>query len=140
MTKETLNLIQVSVIHAIGVDIQEISTIKQLIDNYGEKFLKKVFTVEEIKYCKNKINYAQHYCARFCVKEAFFKALGTGIGNNYNLSDVSCINLESGQPVLRFHGQTSRHMVSNNLEALVSLSHTDNYAVANVLLKQNVQV
>ena len=59
-----------------GIDIIEVKRIQEAIERQGEKFLKKVYTVQEIEYCDNtgKMRY-QHYAARFAAKEAIFKAI-----------------------------------------------------------------
>ena len=80
-----------------GTDIIEIDRIKDTIDEMGEKFLNRIFTKEEIKYCesKNKQKY-EHYAARFAAKEAAFKALSFNIQNKYSVSwqDIEVVNNE----------------------------------------------
>ena len=114
-----------------GTDIIEIDRIKDTIDEMGEKFLNRIFTKEEIKYCesKNKQKY-EHYAARFAAKEAAFKALSFNIQNKYSVSwqDIEVANNEQGRPSLNI-----KNIDLNNLESIdISLSHCKNYAVANV--------
>ena len=114
-----------------GTDIIEIDRIKDTIDEMGEKFLNRIFTKEEIKYCesKNKQKY-EHYAARFAAKEAAFKALSFNIQNKYSVSwkDIEVANNEQGRPSLNI-----KNMDLNNIESIdISLSHCKNYAVANV--------
>ena len=114
-----------------GTDIIEIDRIKDTIDEMGEKFLNRIFTKEEIKYCesKNKQKY-EHYAARFAAKEAAFKALSFNIQNKYSVSwqDIEVVNNEQGRPSLNI-----KNINLNNIESIdISLSHCKNYAVANV--------
>ena len=114
-----------------GTDIIEIDRIKDTIDEMGEKFLNRIFTKEEIKYCesKNKQKY-EHYAARFAAKEAAFKALSFNIQNKYSVSwqDIEVANNEQGRPSLNI-----KNIDLNNIESIdISLSHCKNYAVANV--------
>ena len=114
-----------------GTDIIEIDRIKDTIDEMGEKFLNRIFTKEEIRYCesKNKQKY-EHYAARFAAKEAAFKALSFNIQNKYSVSwkDIEVANNEQGRPSLNI-----KNIDLNNVESIdISLSHCKNYAVANV--------
>lgn len=114
-----------------GTDIIEIDRIKDTIDEMGEKFLNRIFTKEEIKYCesKNKQKY-EHYAARFAAKEAAFKALSFNIQNKYSVSwqDIEVVNNEQGRP-----GINIKNINLNNIESIdISLSHCKNYAIANV--------
>ena len=114
-----------------GTDIIEIDRIKDTIDEMGEKFLNRIFTKEEIKYCesKNKQKY-EHYAARFAAKEAAFKALSFNIQNKYSVSwkDIEVANNEQGRPSLNI-----KNIDLNNIESIdISLSHCKNYAIANV--------
>lgn len=114
-----------------GTDIIEIDRIKDTIDEMGEKFLNRIFTKEEIKYCesKNKQKY-EHYAARFAAKEAAFKALSFNMQNKYSVSwqDIEVVNNEQGRP-----GINIKNINLNNIESIdISLSHCKNYAVANV--------
>lgn len=114
-----------------GTDIIEIDRIKDTIDEMGEKFLNRIFTKEEIKYCesKNKQKY-EHYAVRFAAKEAAFKALSFNIQNKYSVSwkNIEVANNEQGRPSLNI-----KNIDLNNIESIdISLSHCKNYAVANV--------
>lgn len=111
----------------IGVDIIEVERIRKLAEK-SPRFLKRVYTTEEIKYCEGKKNKYQHLAARFAAKEAFFKALGRKIG----WTDVGIINLSSGKPKLVI---TYEDSLSFN-KTHVSISHLRDYAVACVVLER----
>jgi len=112
--------------HRVGVDIVDVPRIKRLAEN-NPRFLKKIFTSEEIEYCMDKKNKYQHLAARFAAKEAFFKALGRKIA----WTDVGVVNLPSGKPRLLIHSK--ENFPFKNSE--ISLSHLKDYAVAVVLLE-----
>ena len=119
----------------LGVDLVEISKIKKLYSNH-KNFLKDIFTDEEIKYCKDKANFLQHFAARYAAKEAFMKALGKG------MMQVEWKQIETvpvlGKPILRVYGQLKKELGRKNIKDIhVSLSHTPNYAVACVYLVAN---
>ena len=116
-----------------GTDIVEIERIKDSIEKLGEKFLNKVYTEEEIKYCesKGKQKY-QHYAARFAVKEAAFKAVSELLDDKYSLcwKDYETKNYENGRPSINILGLDTKQI--ENID--VSISHCKQYAVANVVV------
>jgi|YNPMSStandDraft_1061717.scaffolds.fasta_scaffold00491_11 holo-[acyl-carrier protein] synthase len=114
---------------SIGVDIIEIDRVEKIISEFGVKFLKKVYSDEEIKYCQSKAKPSQHFAARFAAKEAVAKALGTGFGKNLMLKDVEVRNDINGKPIVYYKG------IPND-RVLVSISHCDHYVVAFAVLKE----
>ena len=114
-----------------GVDIIEISRIKNSIESLGDKFLNRVFTKNEIKYCESKgKNKYEHYAARFAVKEAAFKAVSEEVKDKYSISwkDVETLNDENGRPKAEI-----LFLPDNKIENFdVSISHCNEYAIANV--------
>lgn len=116
-----------------GTDIVEIDRIKESIEKLGDKFLNKVYTEEEIKYCesKGKQKY-QHYAARFAVKEAVFKAVSEQIEDKYSVcwKDFETINDKKGRPSLNLLGIKTKQI--ENID--VSISHCKQYATANVVI------
>lgn len=111
----------------IGVDIIEVERIRKLAEK-SPRFLKRVYTSEEIRYCEGKRNKFQHLAARFAAKEAFFKALGKKI----NWTDVGVANLSSGKPQLVITSEESLPFD----ETYISISHLRDYAVACVVLEK----
>ena len=114
-----------------GVDIIEISRIKESIESLGERFINRVFTEKEIEYCESKKNQKyQHYAARFAAKEAVFKALSWKLEDKYAIcwKDIEVVDNKQGRPSLNIIG-----MNLNDIENIdISLSHCKEYAVANV--------
>ena len=115
-----------------GVDIIEISRVKESIENLGDGFLNRVFTKKEIEYCegREKSKY-EHYAARFAVKEAVFKALSELVDDKYSITwkDIETLNDEQGRPKLEV-----LFVKSSKIENIdVSISHCKEYAIANVV-------
>ena len=114
-----------------GVDIIEISRIKDSIENLGDKFLNKIYTKKEIDYCESKgKSKFEHYAARFAVKEAAFKAVSEEVKDKFKISwkDIETINDENGRPKTEI-----LFVKDNKIENIdVSISHCKEYAIANV--------
>ena len=120
-----------------GIDIIEISRVRESIESLGENFLNKIYTKKEIEYCesKGKSKY-QHYAARFAVKEATFKALSEMIDDKYSITwkDIETINDEQGRPKVDILVVKSNRIIEN---IDVSISHCKEYAIANVVVLLN---
>jgi holo-[acyl-carrier-protein] synthase len=114
-----------------GVDIIEISRVKESIESLGERFINRVFTEKEIEYCESKkAQKYQHYAARFAAKEATFKALSWKLEDKYAIcwKDIEVVDDKQGRPSLNIIG-----MNLDDIENIdISLSHCKEYAVANV--------
>jgi holo-[acyl-carrier protein] synthase len=126
----------VSVIVGIGIDIVEIGKIERAMIRRGDRLKHRTFTPQEIHYCEERANKYQHYAARFAAKEAVFKAISTGWRQGVAWTDVEVSNQLSGKPELFLRGKTLEF--ANQLGARkywLSLSHTDQYAVAQVILE-----
>jgi holo-[acyl-carrier protein] synthase len=113
-------------VRGIGIDMIEVERIKRTAKK-NPKFLDRIFTSGEVRYCLKKRNKYQHLAARFAAKEAFFKAIGKRI----NWKDVELINAPSGKPRLEISTKERFAFV----QAHVSISHLKEYAVAVVILE-----
>ncbi len=124
--------------NAIGIDIVEIKRLEKVSKKWGKSFLKKVYTERELAYSKSKRFPYQHLAARFAAKEAIFKALGEVERNFVGWKNVEILNDNYGKPVVHWHGAAERSRKKRGLKgAVVSLSHTENYAVASAMLLFN---
>ncbi len=116
-----------------GVDIIEISRIKESIENIGDSFLNRVYTKREIDYCESrgKSKY-EHYAARFAVKEAVFKAISEMVEDKYSITwkDIETLNDEQGRPKVEI--LLVKNSKIENID--VSISHCKEYAIANVVV------
>ncbi len=121
-------------ITGIGTDITEVSRIEKAIERQGEQFIRRIFTANEIKYCSSMKYPAQHYAARFAAKEAFLKAIGTGWSKGACWTDIEIGRNEEGSPFLVISGKTLELAQKSGCSGFfLSLSHTDNYATAQVI-------
>ncbi len=117
-----------------GIDIVEISRIRELIDTKGKLFINKIYTDKEIEYCENrKNNKYQSYAVRFAAKEAIFKAVSELLDDKFSLAwkDVEIINNENGKPKVIF----LTNILEEKIESIdISISHCKEYAVASVVM------
>lgn len=119
-----------------GIDIAEVPRIRQSIERFGDRFLRRVFTDGEIEYCSSKANSAERYAARFAAKEAAMKALGTGWNHGVRWRDCEVTRMPSGRPTLTFHGKAAEFAAKLGAKnAALSLSHTAEQAIAQVILE-----
>lgn len=119
-----------------GVDILETARIEHALGRHGERFLRRIYTPGERAYCEKFKGRAERYAARFAAKEAVFKALGTGWGRGVRWQDVEVTRLPSGKPELRLSGRAREVALELGVtRTSVSLSHSDRYAVAQVIFE-----
>jgi len=117
-----------------GLDATEIARVAQAIDRYGDRFVRRVFTDEEIAYCRRKRDAASSFAARFAAKEAAMKALGTGHARGVFWRSIEVVR-RGGPPRLRFHeGAAARFNSMGATGSLLTLTHSQELAIAHVLL------
>jgi len=122
-------------IKGIGTDIVDVARIKHSFDEYGERFLKRVFTETEISYCEHFADTRfLHYAARFAAKEAFSKAIKTGMRDGMAFKLVGIKNHPSGEPILELFGEMNERWANHITH--VTLSHTSAIAVAVVVIEE----
>jgi len=120
----------------IGVDLVECARIERSLDRFGEKFLHRVFTHGEIEYSMSMKFPARHLAARFAAKEAVSKAFGTGIGKSMGWRDIDVHKKPSGEPFLVFTGGAEKLAKERGVtNALITLSHGEQHAVATIVLE-----
>jgi holo-[acyl-carrier protein] synthase len=125
------------VIISIGIDIIEVARVREVLAR-TPRFAERVFTSAERAYCDSRgAAAAHHYAARFAAKEAALKAFQTGWRGGISWQDVEIASRESGAPFLIFHGQVQELFEkSGAIAAHLSLSHTSEHAIAEVVLEQ----
>ena len=122
-------------IYGIGTDIVSVDRIKKSIKN--KNLLKRLFCKEEISKCSKLINFNNCYAKRFAAKEAFSKALGTGISNGINFNEIIVMNEKNGKPIIRLRGKTLQKIkkkFKKKPKIALSLSDEKKYAVAFVTI------
>jgi holo-[acyl-carrier protein] synthase len=125
----------VSAVKGIGVDLTVISRMREVLGRWDERFLRRVFTDEEIAYCRRRRDPVQHFAARFAAKEATLKALGTGLSMGVRWRELE-VRRERGQaPTMVLSGR-SRDLAHarGGGRVLLSLTHDGDYAMAQAML------
>lgn len=122
-------------IQGIGIDIIEVERIRQLSQRWGSKFEQRVYTHQELTYCGKTPTRYGRLAARFAAKEATLKALGTGLTVGMYWQDVEICADTSGKPTIILHGKVKQYASELGIvSAFVSLSHAEDYAIAQVTL------
>ena len=119
-----------------GIDIAEVPRIAESIARFGNRFLERIFTESERRYCDSKANRVERYAARFAAKEAAMKALGTGWSQGVRWRDLEVARQPGHRPTIRFHGKAAEF--AGRLGAVnvaLSLTHTAEIAMAQVILE-----
>jgi len=123
-------------IYGIGTDVVNINRIKKSLKN--KKFISRLFNKNEIKKCNKKINKVNCYAKRFAAKEAFSKAIGTGISRGINFDEIIVFNIKSGKPGIKLLGNTKKtvNKIINKKKINIFLSLSDDkpFAVATVII------
>ena len=123
-------------IYGIGTDIVSVDRIKKSLKK--KNFLNRIFSQKEILKCKNITKPYNCYAKRFAAKEAFSKALGTGIAGGINFNEIIILNEKSGKPYIFLTGQTKKILKdkfkNKNLKISLSISDEKKYAIAFVTI------
>ncbi|MCL5958360.1 MAG: holo-ACP synthase [Chloroflexi bacterium] len=124
-------------IYGTGIDLQPVRQIEEAIRRRGEAYLQHLFTPQERFYCEGKKTEAQSYAARFAAKEAFFKASRAGWRSSVKWTDLEVFHDAEGQPQLALHDEAKQLAEDAGIKHVhLSLSHTDEFAVAQVILEK----
>ena len=118
-------------IYGIGTDIVSVDRLKKVIKN--KSILSRLFCKKEISKCKKLINFNNCYAKRFAAKEAFAKALGTGIANGISFNEIVIVNKKNGKPFIKLQGKTLqlvKKKFKKKLKIDLSLSDEKKNAVA----------
>jgi|TARA_Y100000815_G_scaffold172050_1_gene156415 holo-[acyl-carrier protein] synthase len=125
-------------IFGIGTDIVNIKRIKKILKNNGTRFKNKIFSESEINYCEKKRDPGPFYAKRFAAKEAFSKALGTGIRKGINLKNIIIFNDVYGKPKIKLKGSTYNYLKkkikSKKYNIHLSLTDDKPWAQATVII------
>jgi len=122
-------------IYGIGIDLVKIERVKSVVNKWGQKFLEKVFTGNEIAYCYERKEPYLSLSVRFAAKEAFIKAIGSEIF--LPLTAIEITNNKSGVPSIRIKGEIKKFFKKNKLKHChLSLSHEKEFGIACVVLEK----
>jgi holo-[acyl-carrier protein] synthase len=119
-----------------GIDIVNIDRIERIISRWGPLFLGRVFTEEEIRWCRQRARPASCFALRFAAKEAFLKAVGWGLQNGIRWTDVEVERTPLGKPLLSFHRKVKEIVESQKIERVhLTLSDEPPFALAHVIVE-----
>ena len=125
-------------IYGIGTDVVNIKRIEKAFKKYGNRFKKKIFCKNEILYCDSKKNSFSYYAKRYAAKEAFSKALGTGIKKDIKFKNIEIINDRNGKPSIILNGKAKtclkKKIKSEKYNIYLSISDDKPWAQATVLI------
>jgi holo-[acyl-carrier protein] synthase len=124
-----------SQIKGIGVDLAQIRRLRRVVERWDDRFLRRVFTEDEIAYCRRRRDPIPHLAARFAAKEATLKALGTGLRMGIKWQELE-VRRERGQaPVMVLSGRCRALAQAKGAgSVLLSLTHDGDYAMAQAML------
>jgi holo-[acyl-carrier protein] synthase len=119
-----------------GLDLVSVPRFDRFRRRHELRGLQRLFTKTELDYCLRLLNPTPSLAARFAAKEAYFKAVGTGVGRAGGWHDVEVLRLESGRPLLCLHARAAIHAQTLRVQKIhLSLTHTDDVAGASVILE-----
>jgi holo-[acyl-carrier protein] synthase len=119
----------------VGVDLVQIPRLRDIVRRWDDRFLRRVFTEDEIAYCRARRDPAPHFAARFAAKEAGMKALGTGLRLGVKWRELEVRREEGQAPTLALHGRTRElSLARGGRRMLLALSHDGDYALAHAVL------
>ncbi len=121
----------------VGTDLMETERLQASIDRYGERFLQRIYTDDEIAYCLRKQKHsAESFAARFAAKEAGAKALGTGIARGVGWKDLEVRRETGGRPTLHLSGRAAELARAMGVRSVqLSLTHSRELAMAVVVME-----
>lgn len=121
----------------IGNDICDIRRIEKTIARFGNRFLERVFTVEERRKAFSRAHAPRTFAKRFAAKEAASKALGTGFRAGVYLKDIGVVNAPSGRPTLALTGGAAgrlARLIPEGFKARINVTLTDEYPMAEAIV------
>jgi holo-[acyl-carrier protein] synthase len=121
-------------VEGIGIDVVEIDRMHRTIGQWGDVFLRKILTDQEIAYASSKRTPVPHIAGRFAVKEAVAKALTIGWSTGFRWKDVEVTNDPRGKPTVILYGRLKEMLQDSKV--LVSISHSDNVVVAIAIIEK----
>ncbi|NVK18062.1 MAG: holo-ACP synthase [Methylocystaceae bacterium] len=121
----------------VGTDLIDIRRIEKTLENFKDRFINRVYSVEEKEKVEKKAHVANGYAMRYAGKEAAAKALGTGFQNGVFWRDLVNDNLPSGQPTMTFRGgalKRLKELTPPGMKAQINVSLTDEYPMAHAIV------
>ena len=120
----------------MGIDVAEVPRIQAVIESQKDRFLRRVYTLDEVAYCEQFKNKYERYAGRFAAKEAAMKALGTGWRRGVRWVDFEVVREKGGRPTIRLDGEARK--IAEELGVMriaLSITHTEAQALAQVIFE-----
>jgi holo-[acyl-carrier protein] synthase len=122
-------------VRGIGIDLVPISRMRQIMERWQDRFVTRIFTPDEIAYCRARKDPAPHFAARFAAKEAGLKALGTGLSLGVSWLELEVRRERGGPPILMLSGRSRELAKARGADRmLLALTHDGDYAIAQAML------
>lgn len=122
-----------------GIDIVKVERIEEAASRWGDRFLRRVFTEDEIAFCRQKRHFYECLSLRFAAKEAFVKAIGWGFRNGLRWRDIEVRSNRMGKPYLLLRGKAKEVVETRSInQVLLTLSDEKPFAIAHVLLQREI--
>jgi holo-[acyl-carrier protein] synthase len=120
----------------MGIDVAEVKRLQLVIELQQSRFLRRVFTLDEVAYCEQFKNKFERYAGRFAAKEAAMKALGTGWSRGVRWVDVEVIRQPGGRPTISLKGEARKIADALGVKNIaLSITHTADQAIAHVIFE-----
>lgn len=110
------------------MDITEVSRLRRAVEKWGDDFLQRIFTADELSNARTRGSLYQHLAGRFAAKEAIFKALNI---KSLNWKEIEILNNKQGRPIASITNKQAK-----GLDVQISISHVKTYAVASAVVAQ----
>lgn len=120
-------------VFGIGIDLVDVRRIRAALERFPDRFKDRVFAPSEIKFCEQLADGAISYAGRFAAKEAFSKALGTGLRGAIGWREIEVLDNERSRPSVRVTGRAAG--ILGNREVHLSITHLHDYAAAVVVIE-----
>lgn len=120
----------------MGIDVAEVKRIQAVIESQGERFLRRVYTLDEVAYCEQFKSKFERYAGRFAAKEAAMKALGTGWSRGVRWVDVEVVRQRGARPTIALKGEARKIADALGVKHIaLSITHTADQAIAHVIFE-----
>jgi len=120
-------------VFGIGIDLVNVGRVRAALERYPERFRNRVYTPAEVRFCETLGDKYPSYAGRFAAKEAFSKALGTGLRGAIGWAEIDICDNERTRPTIRVTGQAEKILAGRKVH--LSISHLSDYATAVVVIE-----
>ncbi len=121
-------------VFGVGIDLVKVERIRQALERFPKRFRARVFTAREVEFCERVAHRHLSYAGRFAAKEAFAKALGTGLRGAINWNEIEIRDNERTRPTVAVSGRAARLLGTRKTH--LSITHLDDYAAAVVVIEE----